>query len=105
MRIHGIHLRGLSAPAGDHPLGLDPGYTVVRFPEAASARRFVELIQALLYPNTESVSARDSRGRAVLSLALRSDAYVIAADFARNRVSLGRQDARDGGYQALSSDP
>ena len=105
MRIHGIHLRGLSAPAGDHPLGLDPGYTVVRFDDAAAARRFVELIQALLYPSTESVSQRDSRGRAVLSLALRSDAYVIAADFARQRISLGRQDARDGGYQALSSDP
>ncbi len=105
MRIHGIHLRGLSAPAGDHPLGLDPGYTVVRFPEAASARRFIELLQALLYPSTESVAQRESRGRAVLSLALRSDAYVIAADFARGRVSLGRQDARDGGYQALSSDP
>lgn len=105
MRIHGIHLRGLSAPAGDHPLGLDPGYTVVRFPDAVSARRFIELIQALLYPSSESIARRDSRGRAVLSLALRSDAYVIAADFARQRISLGRQDARDGGYQALSSDP
>jgi hypothetical protein len=105
MRIHGIHLRGLSAPAGDHPLGLDPGYTVVRLPDAPSARRFVELIQALLYPSTDSIAERDSRGRAVLSLALRSDAYVIAADFARRRISLGRQDARDGGYQALSSDP
>ena len=105
MRIHGIHLRGLSAPAGDHPLGLDPGYTVVRFGEAASARRFIELIQALLYPASDEITRRDSRGRAVLSLALRSDAYVIAADFARQRVSLGRQDAKDGGYQALSSDP
>ncbi|HKC50862.1 MAG TPA: hypothetical protein VKF60_08720, partial [Myxococcota bacterium] len=105
MRIHGIHLRGLSAPAGDHPLGLDPGYTVVCFQDASLARRFIELIQALLYPSTESISRHDSRGRAVLSLALRSDAYVIAADFGRQRVSLGRQDARDGGYQALSSDP
>ncbi len=105
MRIHGIHLRGLSAPAGDHPLGLDPGYTVVRFPDAPLARRFIELIQALLYPSTDSIAQRDSRGRAVLSLVLRSDAYVIAADFARQRISLGRQDARDGGYQALSSDP
>jgi len=105
MRIHGIHLRGLSAPAGDHPLGLDPGYTVVRFSDAPLARRFIELIQALLYPSTDSIGQLDSRGRAVLSLALRSDAYVIAADFARQRISLGRQDARDGGYQALSSDP
>jgi len=105
MRIHGIHLRGLSAPAGDHPLGLDPGYTVVCLHDAAAARHFIELIQALLYPATDQVARRDSRGRAVLSLALRSDAYVIAADFARGRVSLGRQDARDGGYQSLSSDP
>jgi hypothetical protein len=105
MRIHGIHLRGLSAPAGDHPLGLDPGYTVVRFGDAAAARRFIELIQALLYPASDEITRRDSRGRAVLSLALRSDAYVIAADFARQRISLGRQDAKDGGYQALSSDP
>jgi hypothetical protein len=105
MRVHGIHLRGLSAPAGDHPLGLDPGYTVVRLGDASAARRFLELIQALLYPATEQISRRDSRGRAVLSLALRSDAYVIAADFARQRISLGRQDAKDGGYQALSSDP
>jgi hypothetical protein len=97
MRIHGIHLRGLSAPAGDHPLGLDPGYTVVRFPDASLARRFIELIQALLYPSTESIVRHDSRGRAVLSLALRSDAYVIAADFARQRISLARQEARDGG--------
>ncbi|MFI5314373.1 MAG: hypothetical protein ACHQ6T_01620 [Myxococcota bacterium] len=104
MRIHGVHLRGLSAPAGDHPLGLDPGYTVVCLRDAASARGFIELIQALLYPGTEEIARRDSRGRAVLSLALRSDAYVIAADFARQRVSLGRQEARDGGYHALSSD-
>ena len=41
----------------------------------------------------------------MLSLALRTDAYVIAADFARRRVCLGRQDAKDGGYTALSSDP
>ncbi|HTO70239.1 MAG TPA: hypothetical protein VMR31_10300 [Myxococcota bacterium] len=105
MRIHGIHLRGLSAPAGDHPLGLDPGYTVVCLPDAAEARRFLELIEALLYPSSDDVASRDTRGRAVLSLALRSDAYVIAADFARGRISLGRQDAKDGGYQALSSDP
>ncbi|HXZ86020.1 MAG TPA: hypothetical protein VEI82_11080, partial [Myxococcota bacterium] len=105
MRIHGIHLRGLSAPAGDHPLGLDPGYTVVRLADVKSARGFLELIEALLYPSSEGVAARDSRGRAVLSLALRSDAYLVAADFARGRISLGRQDARDGGYQALSSDP
>ena len=105
MRIHGIHLRGLSAPAGDHPLGLDPGYTVVRLADAQSARRLVELMQALLYPASDAVASRDARGRAVLSLALRSDAYVIAADFARQRISLGRQDAKDGGYQALSSDP
>ena len=105
MRIHGIHLRGLSAPAGDHPLGLDPGYTVVRLADAKAARGFLELIEALLYPSSDDVAARDTRGRAVLSLALRSDAYVIAADFARRRISLGRQDARDGGYQALSSDP
>ena len=105
MRIHGIHLRGLSAPAGDHPLALDPGYTVVRLSDAKAARGFIELIEALLYPSSDDVAARDARGRAVLSLALRSDAYVIAADFARQRISLGRQDARDGGYQALSSDP
>jgi hypothetical protein len=105
MRVHGIHLRGLSAPSGDHPLGLDPGYTVVRFADDASARRFLELMQALLYPASDQVARRDSRGRAVLSLALRSDAYVIAADFARQRISLGRQDAKDGGYQSLSSDP
>ncbi|HTO06333.1 MAG TPA: hypothetical protein VMR86_04680 [Myxococcota bacterium] len=105
MRIHGIHLRGLSAPAGDHPLGLDPGYTAVRFRDAGAARRFIELLQALLYPASDEIARRDSRGRAVLSLALRSDAYVIAADFARQRISLGRQDAKDGGYQALSSDP
>ena len=105
MRIHGVHLRGLSKPAGDHPLGLDPGYTVVRLADAAQARGFVELVQALLYPSSDGLAGRDTRGRAVLSLALRSDAYVIAADFARRRVSLGRQDAKDGGYTALSSDP
>ena len=105
MRIHGVHLRGLSALAGDHPLGLDPGYTVVRLPDAAQARGFVELVQSLLYPSSEGLANRDTRGRAVLSLALRSDAYVVAADFPRRRVSLGRQDAKDGGYTALSSDP
>src|SRR5262249_61646316 len=79
--------------------------TVVRLADAAQARSFLELVQALLYPSTEALANRDTRGRAVLSLALRSDAYVIAADFARRRVSLGRQDAVDGGYTALSSDP
>jgi hypothetical protein len=105
MRIHGIHLRGLSAPPGDHPLGLDPAYTIVRLPDAASARGFVELIQALLYPASEQLLERDTRGRAVLSLALRSDSYVIAADFARRRMSLGRHEASGGRFQSLSSDP
>ena len=61
MRIHGIHLRGLSAPAGDHPLALDPGYTVVRLSDAKAARGFIELIEALLYPSSDDVAARVAR--------------------------------------------
>ncbi len=105
MRIHGIQLRGLTAPAGDHQLGLDPGYTVLRLPDPDSARRLVALARALLHPESERAGQIDVHGRAVITLALRSDACLIAADFARGRVSLGRHEARGGGYKALSSDP
>jgi hypothetical protein len=104
MRIHGIQLRGLTAPAGDHQLGLDPGYTVLRLSDPDSARRFVALTRALLHPESERAAQIDARGRAVLTLALRSDACLIAADFARGRVSLGRHEVRGDGYKALSSD-
>ena len=104
MRIHGIQLRGLTAPTGDHQLGLDPGYTVLRVSEPDSARRLVAVACALLHPESKRVTRHDSSGRAVLTLALRSDGCLIAADFARGRVSLGRLEVRGGAYKALSSD-
>ena len=104
MRIHGIQLRGLTVPSGDHQLALDPGYTVLRLSDPGAARRFVALARALLYPESEHLAQLDTRGRAVLTLALRSDACLVAADFARGRVSLGRHEVAGGGYKALSSD-
>ncbi|MEX2206947.1 MAG: hypothetical protein WEF50_12030 [Myxococcota bacterium] len=104
MRIHGIQLRGLTAPTGDHQLALDPGYTVVRCAEPATARSVLQLVRALLHPESARATAGDSRGRALLTLALRADGCLVAADFARGRVSLGRLDAKGGGNKALSSD-
>jgi len=104
MRIHGIQLRGLSAPTGDHQLGLDPGYTVLRLSDLPTARKLVAITCALLHPESERAAKLDSQGRAVLTLALRSDACLIAADFARGRVSLGRHEVRGAGYKSLSSD-
>jgi hypothetical protein len=105
MRIHRIQLRGLTAPTGDHQLGLDPGYTVLRVSEPDSARRFVALACALLHPESKRAAQHDTSGRAVLTLALRSDGCLVGADFARGRVSLGRLEVRGGASKALSSDP
>jgi hypothetical protein len=104
MRIHGIQFRGLTAPTGDHQLGLDPGYTVLRCADPATARSVLQLVRALLHPESARATASDSRGRALLTLALRADGCLVAADFARGRVSLGRLDAKGGGHKALSSD-
>ncbi len=104
MRIHGIQLRGLTVPTGDHQLGLDPGYTVLRLSQPEAARRFVALVNALLHPESKRATGLDTTGRAVLTLALRSDGCLVAADFARGRLSLGRLEVRGGAYKALSSD-
>ena len=104
MRIHGIQLRGLSAPTGDHQLGLDPGYTVLRHGDPQSARRALAVVRALLHPASTRAAAADTRGRAVLTLALRADGCLVAADFGRGRVSLGRLDAKGSGQGALSGD-
>lgn len=105
MRVHGIQLRGLTSPTGDHQLGLDPGYTVLRLSDPPAARTLVALARALLHPESEGAAKLDSQGRAVLTLALRSDACLIAADFARSRLSLGRHEVKGAGYKSLSSDP
>jgi hypothetical protein len=105
MKIHGIQLRGLTAPSGDHQLGLDPGYTVLRFSEPDSARRFVAVACALLHPESRRAMQRDTSGRAVLTLALRSDGCLVAADFARGRLLLGRLEVSGGAHQTISSDP
>lgn len=105
MRIHGIQLRGLTSPSGDHQLVLDPGYTVLRGSGPDAARSLFALIRGLLHPECNEATRLDSRGRAVLSLALRSDGCLIAADFARGRVSLGRIEAGGGPAKAISGDP
>ncbi len=104
MRIHGIQLRGLTAPTGDHQLGLDPGYTVLRSADPASARNLLALVRALFHPESARVVAADTRGRALMTLALRADGCLVAADFARGRVSLGRLEVKGGGHKSLSSD-
>ncbi len=104
MRIHGIQLRGLSAPTGDHQLGLDPGYTVLRVSDPQAARSVVAIARALLHPESTRATQLDTRGRALLTLALRADGCLIAADFARGRVSLGRLEAKGGSHKALSGD-
>jgi hypothetical protein len=105
MRVHGIQLRGLTSPTGDHQLGLDPGYTVLRLSDPSAARKLVAIARGLLHPESERAAKLESQGRAVLTLALRSDACLIAADFARGRLSLGRHEVRGAGYKSLSSDP
>lgn len=105
MRIHGIQLRGLTSPTGDHQLVLDPGYTVLRGSGPDAARSLFALIRGLLHPACNEATRLDSRGRAVLTLALRSDGCLIAADFARGRVSLGRVEAGGGPAKAISGDP
>ncbi len=104
MRIHGIQLRGLSAPTGDHQLGLDPGYTVLRIADPAAARRALGVVRALLHPESARATSADTRGRAILTLALRADGCLVAADFARGRVSIGRLDAKGAGQSPLSGD-
>ncbi len=105
MRVHGIQLRGLTSPSGDHQLALDPGYTVLRVSEPETARRLLALTRALLHPESARVAEIDSRGRAVLTLALRSDGCLVAADFARGRISLGRLAANGGPARAVASGP
>lgn len=104
MRIHGIQLRGLTAPTGDHQLGLDPGYTVLRIQDPGAARSVLGLVRALLHPESARAAQCDRQGRALLTLALRADGCLVAADFARGRVSLGRLEAKGGSHKALSSD-
>ena len=104
MRIHGIQLRGLSAPTGDHQLGLDPGYTVLRISDPEAARSALRVARALLHPESARAAGADTQGRALLTLSLRADGCLVAADFARGRVSLGRLDAKGAGQSALSGD-
>jgi hypothetical protein len=92
MRIHGIQLRGLETLAGDHQLGLDPAYTVLRLPDADAARRLLALTRALLHPGGDAAHRAVGPRRA--HAALRSDARLVAADFARERIRSDHDEGR-----------
>jgi hypothetical protein len=112
MRIHGIHVQGLKAPAGRHRLRFDPGYNSVFAPDEQAAAGLAALFCAFLYPRTDLGNLEIWRdpgagepARAGFSLSFGPEVFRLIVDLEKQRLVLGRYDAASKGYERVSTDP
>jgi len=112
MRIHGIHVQGLRAPAGRHRLQLDPTYNVILTRNESGGMALGALLSSFLYPRTElgdlelwreSGSSLPSRAGLVLSFG--GDIYRLIVDLDKQRMVLGRYVASARHYERVSTNP
>ncbi len=109
MRIRGLQLRGFTRPAGEHQLDFESGFTSLETRDAAGAHELASLLCSLLYPEDAfhwvDLHTADTGARAVLSLAVGGESYLLVIDAGRQRMNLGRWDAATRGYRPLTSLP
>jgi hypothetical protein len=110
VRIHGIHLRGIRTPRGEHRIACDPGYNVVVASSESEAAALVRLIELLLYPRDDPAAFAPwndpggPSGRAELSFSFGNESYRTIYDFERSRFVLARH-PEGAAVQRVSSDP
>lgn len=115
MRVHGIQIRGLRAPAAEHRLALDPGYNLILAGSAEEARTVARAVEALLHPSAALAGiAGLARGpgddatpaaRAGIVVTVGGESLRLIVDVASGRLELARHEAASRTFQRVTLDP
>lgn len=115
MRVHGIQIRGLRAPAAEYRLALDPGYNLILAGSTEEARAVARTVEVLLHPSAalDEVAglARGPAGeatptaRAGIVVTVGGESLRLIVDVASGRLELARHEAALRAFQRVTLDP